>query len=238
MDMNVVICDDEYAEITYLATLVRKWAAERGISLRLSDYESAECFLFAYEDDKAVDILLLDIQMKKMDGVELARHIRKDNETVQIVFITGYSDFIADGYDVSALHYLMKPVKEDRLFEILDKAVKNVSKQRRTLLLNTDGGIFRIFMDEIEYVEALNHDLEVQAAGQKYTVKMPLYELKRKLSDSFIHCHRSYIVNLSRIRKITRMEITLDSGQMIPISRRLYANVNQAMMKYLIGGAE
>lgn len=238
MNINIAICDDERTEIIYLSEFVRKWAAGRGISLRISDYESAEKFLFTYEDDKAVDILLLDIQMKTMDGVELARRIRKDNEAVQIIFITGYPDFIADGYDVSALHYLMKPVKEDKLFEVLDRAVKSLTKQKRAILLNIDGGSLRILIDEIIYVEALDHFLEVQAAGQKYTVKMPLYELERKLTGNFIHCHRSYIVNLSYIRKITRTEVVLDSGQILPLSRRLYANVNKAMMKYLTGGAK
>jgi len=78
--INIAICDDERAEITYLTALVRKWAAARGVAVRLSDYESAESFLFACEDNKSVDILLLDIQMKEMDGVELARQIRRDDE--------------------------------------------------------------------------------------------------------------------------------------------------------------
>ena len=71
--INIAICDDECAEINYLTALVRKWAAARGVTVRLSDFESAESFLFACEDNKSVDILLLDIQMKEMDGVELAR---------------------------------------------------------------------------------------------------------------------------------------------------------------------
>lgn len=136
MSINITLCDDECAEVIYLATLVRKWAAERGVDVRLSDYESAESFLFAYEDDKMVDILLLDIQMKSIDGVELARQIRKHNETMQIIFITGYPDFIAEGYDVSALHYLMKPVNGDKLFKVLDKAAERSKKVERILLVH------------------------------------------------------------------------------------------------------
>lgn len=77
-------------------------------------HDSAEKFLFHYADDKAWDILLLDIEMGAMDGVTMAKRVRQDNEAVQIVFITGYSDYIAEGYEVAALHYLMKPVNKDR----------------------------------------------------------------------------------------------------------------------------
>ena len=79
----IAICDDERAEISYLTSLVRKWAAARGVIVRLTDYESAESFLFAYEDSEPVDILLLDIQMKAMDGVELARQIRRDGNALE-----------------------------------------------------------------------------------------------------------------------------------------------------------
>ncbi len=82
---NIAICDDERADIAYLTTLVQKWGATRGIACACHSFESAESFLFAFEDDKSIDILLLDIQMKEMDGMTLARLIRRDDETVQIV---------------------------------------------------------------------------------------------------------------------------------------------------------
>jgi len=96
--IDIAICDDERVEITYLASLVRKWAMARSIDMRLSDYESAESFLYSDENNKTCDILLLDIQMKNMDGVELAHQIRRENEIMQIIFITGYPEFVAEGY--------------------------------------------------------------------------------------------------------------------------------------------
>lgn len=85
-------------------------------AVKTSDFSSAEAFLFKYEEDKSFDILLLDIQMKAMDGVELAEKIRENNDGVQIVFITGFTDYFSRGYDLSAFHYLIKPVKKRKVF--------------------------------------------------------------------------------------------------------------------------
>lgn len=89
-------------------------------------FSSAEAFIFHCVENKEYDVLLLYIEMGNMDGVTLARQIRKSNKNVQIVFITGYSDYIAEGYDVEALHYLMKPLKDEKLFDVLDRAVNKL----------------------------------------------------------------------------------------------------------------
>ena len=110
MSYRVAICDDCVQDTEFVQSILSKWAAERKLSVQMECFPSAESFLFRYAEDKAWDILLLDIEMGAMDGVTMAKQVRKDNEAVQIVFITGYSDYIAEGYEVSALHYLMKPV--------------------------------------------------------------------------------------------------------------------------------
>jgi len=232
--IHITICDDEATEVAYLGKLVQKWADKRMESLCLSTFESAESFLFAYEDDKSTDILLLDIQMKNMDGMALAKELRKENKSAQIAFITGFPDYMAQGYEVSALHYLIKPVSEDKLFEVLDRAIENLAKPQKSILLENE----IVQEDSIIYIEALDHFLDVHTSEGVITVKMPLYQLSEKLTETeFIRCHRSYIVNLRYIRKITRTDIALDSGQLLPLSRRLYDTVNKAMLKYLAGSA-
>ena len=110
MAYRVAIVDDSNIDAEYVQSILNAWAQERQAGVQAKRFVSAENFLFHYADDKAWDILLLDIEMGAMDGVTMAKQVRKDNEAVQIVFITGYSDYIAEGYEVSALHYLMKPV--------------------------------------------------------------------------------------------------------------------------------
>ena len=133
MKLKIAICDDEKKQIEYITSLVSKWSTSNAHSCEIRTFASAESFLFEYEDDKAYDILLLDIEMGNMNGVELAKNIRRSNDTVQIIFITGFPDFIAEGYDVSALHYLVKPVSVDKLRAVLDKATMNLAKAEERL---------------------------------------------------------------------------------------------------------
>ena len=109
MHYEIAVCDDSEADRRYLSGQVSHWAREAGHTAEIVAFDSAESFLFRYAEKNDYDILLLDIEMGEMDGVTMAKTLRRGNDTVQIVFITGYSEYIAEGYEVDALHYLMKP---------------------------------------------------------------------------------------------------------------------------------
>ena len=126
MNYKIAVCDDSAADRQYLSALAAQWAEKAGAVAEVTEFPSAENFLFCYAEKKDYDILLLDIEMGKMDGVTMAKKLRQDNDTIQIIFITGYSDYISEGYEVAALHYLMKPVKEEKLFSVLDRAAEKL----------------------------------------------------------------------------------------------------------------
>ena len=133
MEYKIAICDDSDVDREYVTNMVKRWAESLGYLVQLDTFSTAEGFLFHYEEEKDYDILLLDIEMGDMDGVTMAKHLRKENDTVQIIFITGYSDYISEGYEVAALHYLMKPVKEEKLCSVLERATERLSKNERVL---------------------------------------------------------------------------------------------------------
>ncbi|MDR2570199.1 MAG: LytTR family DNA-binding domain-containing protein [Oscillospiraceae bacterium] len=229
--INISICDDERDQIKYLTSVVSKWALLRDASVRISDYTSAESFLFNYEDDKSADILLLDIQMGGMDGVELARTIRRENSTVQIVFITGFPDFIAEGYDVSALHYLMKPIREDKLFEVLDRAALGLRRVPRMIVFPKVGGDIKINADDIIYAEVISHTVTLNLAHGTEEFNMRISDMEKLLGEGFFKCHRSYIVSMKFVRRVTKSAMILSGGQEIPLSRNLYDAANQAFIE-------
>lgn len=228
---RLAICDDEQADVVYLQSLLEKWAESTRATLKIERYSSAEAFLFQYEEDKAFDLLLLDIEMGEMSGVELARKIRQENRAVQIIFITGYMEYIAEGYDVEALHYLLKPVTAEKLFAVLDRAAERLKSKEKELCLALPGTVVRIPFHEIRYLEVQRNYVTVHGA-EAYTVKKTLNELEGELDERFCRTGRSYIVNLLFVKKITKTQVVLKDGKEIPLSRNFYEKMNRAMIQY------
>ena len=232
MKLHIAICDDENTDTAYLSRMVNDWSQSVDHPVRVHLFENAETLLFSYEGSTDFDILLLDIQMRGMDGVTLAKRIRETDSRVQIIFITGYPDYMAEGYDVSALHYLMKPVRPEKLREVLNKAVDRLTESPRSIVLPLREGNIRIPEDEIEYAEVFSHEMAVYTKNQKYGVRISTGDMEKLLGEGFLRCHRSYIVNLRHVRKITRTALFLDNGVALPLSRSQYDAVNQAFIQY------
>ena len=235
MSYRIAICDDSVMDAMFVQDILNSWAQSRCVSICIERFPSAESFLFRYAEDKAWDILLLDIEMEAMDGVTLAKRVRQDNEAVQIVFITGFADYIAEGYEVSALHYLMKPVKQDKLYAVLDRAVTAIQKTERVILLPVGGEMLRLPVRQIQYVEAFSHTVAIITVIDTIQVKMPISEIEKMLGEGFVRCHRSYLVGLKHIARLSKTEVILDSGKALPLSRSAVAAVHKAFISYYTG---
>lgn len=231
MKYNVAICDDNQIDAQFVLSQLEVWAKSRKTAIQTEYYPSAESFLFHYDADKACDILLLDIEMGKMDGVTMARQIRRENQTVQIIFITGYSDYIAEGYDVAALHYLMKPVSEQKLFSVLDRACEKLAQNERCLNLTLSGEMVRIPLHEVRYLDVHQNYVTVHAK-KEYTVKRALGEFEKMLDDRFSRVGRAMIVNLTYISRVTKTDVYLSDGTMLPLPRGAYEPLNRAIIAH------
>ena len=229
MNYNIAICEDSDTDRQYIAGLTECWSAKAGDVVKVSEFASAEQFLFHYAEKKDYDILLLDIEMGEMDGVTMAKKLRQENDTIQIVFVTGYSDYISEGYDVAALHYLMKPVKKEKLFEVLNRAVEKLTKNEKVLNLEAGGEMMRIPIWQIRYADVYGNYVTIHAE-EEIKVKMTLGELEKELDDRFYRVGRSVIVNLTRISRVTRTEIRLNSDERLPLPRGAYEGVNRAII--------
>ena len=235
MKYKIAICDDSDADRQYVLNMVDRWAASAGHVIHTDTFTSAENFLFHYADESDYDILLLDIEMGAMDGVTMAKRVRQDNEAIQIVFITGFADYISEGYEVSALHYLMKPVMRDKLFAVLNRAVAAVKKTDKALLLPVGGEMIRLPVGRVQYVEAFSHTVAIVTDTETIQVKMPISEMENLLGNGFVRCHRSYLVGLKHISRLSRTEVILDNGNTLPLSRSTAPLVHKAFISYYTG---
>ena len=215
MDYRIAICDDRQEDREYVRQLTARWAQQRGNQVEMTEFCSAEQFLFSCPQPD-FDLLLLDIEMGEMDGVSLAKQVRRTNELMQIVFITGYSDYITEGYEVAALHYLMKPVKEEKLFAVLDRAVERLHKNTKVLTLETAEEMVRVPLYQVSALEVQRNYVTVHAR-QDYTVKKSLSELMEQLDERFFRVGRSAVVNLN-------------DGRSIPLPRGAYDKLNRAII--------
>lgn len=229
MKYKIAICDDSDVDRQYVVNMVKHWAEEACHFVHIDTFISAENFLFCYAEESDYDILLLDIEMGDMDGVTLARKLRKGNETLQIIFITGFSDYISEGYEVAALHYLMKPVREEKLCSVLDRAAEKLSKNEKVLTFESSGEMLRLPIYQIRYADVSGNYVTIHALSDT-TVKMTLGELEKQLDERFCRVGRSAIINLTQISRVTKTEIKLVDGTAIHLPRGAYDGINRAII--------
>lgn len=230
MNLKIALCDDSEADRTFTRSLVRRWADSRSHNAAIFDFPSAESFLFAYEEERDFDLLLLDIEMGGMDGVTMAKRLRQDDGSMQIVFITGYSDYISEGYEVSALHYLVKPVGEEKLFSVLDRAAARIEKDEKALSLDLGYETLRLPIRDITYADVQGNYVTIHGKST-VTVRMTLRDLESRLDDRFYRVGRSGIVNLNCISRVTRTDVYLSDGSVVPLPRGAYEGVNRAIIR-------
>lgn len=229
--MRIAIVDDSTQDAAYVQRIVGSWAEHRQLEAQTLIFDSAESFLFRYAEDKAFDLLLLDIEMGAMDGVTMAKRIRQTDEAVQIVFLTGYSDYIAEGYEVEALHYLMKPVRQEKLTAVLDRALEKRKQNERCLNLELSGEMIRIPFYEIRYLDVLKNYVTIHGK-ENYTLKRSLGDLEKELDDRFFRAGRGMILNLRHIRRVTKTEVHLSDGTALPLPRGAYEALNRAIIDH------
>lgn len=231
MYLRFAICDDDVALLEYISGELDQWAETAGHNVKTETFPSAEAFLFEYSENKSFDVLLLDIEMPGMNGMELAHKLRAENAMLQIIFVTGYSDYISEGYDVSALHYLMKPVAREKLFEVLSRAANKCECSVKKLKVSFDRETKLIPISHIMYVEAQKQYVIIHSIDGTYKMKCSLSAIESQLDEYFKKCQRSFIVNLSYVTRIKNDSLMLKNGESVPISRGMASIIKDEIIR-------
>lgn len=240
MIMKIAIIEDEPVHADLLDQFLQNWSSQRQMPVRILHYSSAENFLFEWETEQDFDALFVDIQMRQMNGMEMAKLVRRRDEKIHIIFTTGIADYIQEGYEVEAMHYLLKPISEEKIRICMDKLVERRG-HRHCILVHARDEVCRLEAEQINYIEARGHGCVIEAnVKEKGVLDTKLLEVSESISEledmvsswGFIRCHRSYLCGLANVHQIGKSGILFDSGSRIPVSRRLYREVNQAFIQY------
>ncbi len=230
--MKIAIVDDETDEQEILVKYIRERAEAKKELVEFACFASSEAFLFSWEDDKDYALLILDIEMGRISGLELAKKIRLQDEVIPILFVTGYDEYMQYGYDVAALHYLLKPVQKEKLFQVLDKLGER-EESKICLIVNAGNEVRRVPFSAIFYVEADGHGSILHTANEAVSVRESFGEIEKLLStEEAVKCHRAYLVNLRYVSAIRGAELILDHGERLPIARSRMKDVQSAFLRY------
>lgn len=233
--MRIAICDDS---LEYIKTIESYFDEIRSdeIQFDYDTYNNGESLLEKYKDkDRNYDIILLDMEMTGIDGIETANIIRRYDKKCLIIFITSYSHYALKSFECHPFDFLIKPISFEKFRKILSSAYNYLSEISETFTFQQNKKTVRLLYGEILYFENKSHWIYIYTRDTEYKIYMSFKQLLKELnSDMFILIHNSYIVNINHIRSIDSANLTLDvSDIMLPISRSKKYNVKEAFTNYI-----
>lgn len=227
--MRIAICEDNQEHANVLKGMIQKWAETEEIKVDMNYYESAEQFLYYWEKGEPYDLIFMDIQMNRMNGMELARYIRQQDRAVFIIFTSGLLNYVFKGYEVSAFRFLRKPLQEKDVLAALKKTYYEVEEgKREAVIIPTEEGSLRVFKQDIYYVEADNHYIIMHTKQGDFHYKEKLGNVEPMFPEpTFCKCHRSYIINLHHMGRLMKDEVEIDNGDTLPVSKARWVDLNE-----------
>ncbi len=230
--LKIAVCDDDEKVLGRTLALLKHYTK---VPLQADGYLSGEALLAA---GKAYDILLLDIDMGGLDGIETARRIRAVDKEVKLIYITNYSDYTIFAFAVHAFAYLLKPVKKEELFAQLDEAcLYGLPNPGPRLEISAKEGIVHIVPADILYFEYLERQVLMYTTDRLWHLKQRITQLAQEFQQyGFAMPHKSFVVNLYAVQRIHGYEVTLTNGTIIPLSQKRSAQFRRELNEYLAEG--
>lgn len=235
--MRIIICEDDDRYAIQLINHINDWSRSMDVFVEVFTYNTAEKFLFEWEENENYDLLFLDIKMGKISGMELARIIRKTNNDVAIVFVTSMKEYVLKGYSVAAMQYLLKPVKKEECFACLNKVHQN-GRVKKYFLVNDADKIVKIPHEHIIFIAMFSHNAILHTPKREYTFRKTIGNILHELNDDlFIKCHKSFIINIRHIEAVSKTIAFMSNEIEVPLSKNIAKEISDRFLKYNINKA-
>lgn len=216
--IKIAICEDEKEQQELLKSYIDQIFDGLSVKYELEIYNLGEELLDSYSKD--IDILLLDIQMGQINGMDTARKIRELDDKVEIIFITSLIEYVLEGYEVRAYRYLIKPIKYDDLKNNVINCIKEIDIKNKYIIIKENGNRIKLDINEITYIEVQKEDITIHTLNQIYKIKGTMNNIEKEINCiRFFRCHKSYLVNLEHVKSIKQYVAMLENSEEVPISR-------------------
>lgn len=236
MLIKVAICEDEKVFRDTLEIILKYYLKEKNKSYILDCYERGEQLLESNHNQ--YNILFLDVEIKNgIDGIELAKRLRIENNTGEIIFLTSHQEEAYKAFEVNAFRYLLKPLQEDMLYKTMDLAIEKIEEIKKNyIILESGTSIIKLQLKDIIYIETYERKLKVHTLEKEYVIDYRLRDIEDKLRDKwFFRVHKSFLINLEHIKEHNDTNIIMQNGVVIYISRLKLQPFKQLFVGYLRG---
>ena len=232
-EMKIAVVDDVEQDRIQIATMTRDILCQIKAPHSISGYADARSLLDDIRSGKKYSLLLLDVMMDEMDGMELADELHKQECHPTIIFISINREMALYGYERNAVRYLAKPLDQAKLEEALMHCC-TLWQEKKEILLPTNKGQYRTSFSDIQFIEAFDRGTRFYLDGETVECCMKFGEVEAWLPKSvFLHCHRAFIVNLSYVKSIKNYEFALNGGVVVPIGKNRYSEVYKRFVEYI-----
>lgn len=233
--LRIAICDDESSARDALYILLEKILVEETEEVVYEFSSGANAVSWLQKHPGEIDLLFLDVEMRSLNGMETAEQIRKFDENLIIVFVTGYSDYVFEGYRVGALDYMIKPVSEAKLTELLHRVREKMalSKEECYFLKNMDG-TWRFRLHDILYFYSDKRKVVLVTESGEYPFYAKLDEVEKQLAMRFVRVHQRFLINPENVDHLGHDCITLN-GIDVPCSRKYKEEATAKIARHMIG---
>lgn len=230
--MRLAIVEDEKIHQDYLIDKLETAAKKESIKLSIHVFNTAEKFL-EFNKSNWFDGILLDIRLDEMNGFSLAKRIREKDDQVPIAFITGEKDYVFKGYDVDACAYILKPIEQNAIDNLVKKLIVFMENSETPLLIKTKENNITVYKKNIVCIESNDHQTILTTLDKTYVCIMKMKEWQEALDDDmFYKPHRTCFMNIDKIHLIEKKQVIMCNGQVLPIARGKWEPLMQAYMTH------
>lgn len=227
--LHVAVCDDDASVRQLLQTYLNRYAKENRRSIQATLFSDGNEIKEA--DLSATDLLIMDIQMPGLNGLDAARSIRRTNQTLPIIFFTSYVQYALEGYEVQAFRFLLKPLDYPQFSEVVGKALEQISQRQEAFLtIQSNDEMLRIPIGEIDYAETDRGRILIHHKGKVSACRSTMQRMEETLlPHHFFRCHKAYIIALSGVRTFGISDVIMSDGAVIPISKHRKKELKEAL---------